>query len=60
MPDKSDKTSSDVKMATNMTVRGHIDALREILGYNGAKIIFRNIGHQEVYDPPRNSTGNRA
>ncbi len=52
MPDKTDKKSSDVEMATNMTVRGHIDALQEIMGYNGAKIIFRNIGQSDVYETP--------
>ncbi len=50
MKNKTDNKNQEDKMATNMTIRGHIDALREILGDNGAKMIFRNIGHPDIFE----------
>lgn len=50
MKNKTDKKNQEDKIATNMTIRGHIDALREILGDNGTKMIFRNIGHPDVFE----------
>lgn len=40
------------KMATNLGVRGGLDAIREILGDNGTKILFRNIGLLHIYENP--------
>ena len=40
------------KMATNLGIRGGLDAIREILGDNGAKILFRNIGLIHIYENP--------
>jgi predicted hydrocarbon binding protein len=52
MQNKNDNNSQAERMATNMTVRAHVDALREILGENGGKMIFRNIGHPDVFKNP--------
>ncbi len=40
------------KMATNMAVRAAIDGIHEIVGDNGAKILFRNIGFSHLYENP--------
>jgi len=50
MKKETDEDNQEEKMATNMTIRGHIDALLEILGDNGTKIIFRNIGHLDIFE----------
>lgn len=44
--------SGEEKMATNLGIRGGLDAIREILGDNGAKILFRNVGLAHVYENP--------
>jgi predicted hydrocarbon binding protein len=38
------------KMATNMSIRAIIDSLNEILGENGAKVIFRKVGLTHLFD----------
>jgi hypothetical protein len=40
------------KMATNMAIRAAIDGIHEIVGENGAKILFRNIGFSHLYENP--------
>jgi len=40
------------KMATNMAIRAAIDGIHEIVGDNGAKILFRNIGFSHIYENP--------
>lgn len=44
--------SEKEKMATNMGIRGVMDAIREILGDNGTKILFRNVGLIHIYENP--------
>jgi len=44
--------SENEKMATNLGIRGGLDAIREILGDNGAKILFRNVGLVHIYENP--------
>lgn len=47
--------SEQEKMATNMSIRAIIDSLNEILGKNGAKIIFRKVGLTHIFDTlPKN------
>ena len=48
--------SEHEKMTTNMAIRGAIDGITEILGENGAKILFRNIGFADLYDNPPDYT----
>jgi hypothetical protein len=52
MGNKTDENTQAERMATNMTIRGHVNALREILGENGGQMIFRNIGHPDVFKTP--------
>ena len=40
------------KMATNIAIRAAIDGIHEIVGDNGAKILFRNIGFSHFYENP--------
>jgi predicted hydrocarbon binding protein len=40
------------KMATNMAIRAAVDGIHEIVGDNGAKILFRNIGFSHIYENP--------
>jgi predicted hydrocarbon binding protein len=44
--------SSDERRATNMSIRAAVDCITEIMGENGAKIIFRNAGAEQIYDNP--------
>ena len=44
--------SNDEKMATNMSIRAAVDCFTEIMGNNGARIIFRNAGFEHIYDNP--------
>jgi len=44
--------SNQVRMATNMSIRAAIDSITEIMGQNGTKIIFRNIGLSHLVDTP--------
>lgn len=44
--------SDQVRMATNMSIRAVIDSITEIMGQNGTKIIFRNIGLSHLVDTP--------
>lgn len=39
-------------MATNMAIRAVIDGIHEIVGDNGARILFRNIGFTQLYEEP--------
>ena len=43
---------SDEKRATNMSIRAAVDCFTEILGNNGARIVFRNAGFEDIYDAP--------
>jgi predicted hydrocarbon binding protein len=43
---------SQEKMATNMSVRAVVDSILEIMGKNGAKVIFRNAGYPQLLDTP--------
>jgi hypothetical protein len=40
------------RMVTNMAIRAAIDGIHEIVGDNGAKILFRNIGFSDLYSQP--------
>ncbi len=40
------------KMTTNMAIRAAIDGIHDIVGDNGAKILFRNIGFSHLYENP--------
>ena len=44
------------KMATNMAIRSVVDGIHEIVGDNGAKILFRNIGMSHIYETPPDYT----
>lgn len=44
--------SNDEKKATNMSIRAAVDCFTEIMGDNGARIIFRNAGFEHIYDNP--------
>ncbi len=44
--------NSDEKKATNMSIRAAVDCFTEIMGENGARIIFRNAGFEKIYDNP--------
>jgi predicted hydrocarbon binding protein len=44
--------ADQVKMATNMSIRSVIDSITEIMGPNGTRIIFRNIGLSHLVDTP--------
>jgi predicted hydrocarbon binding protein len=46
------------KMVTNMSIRGAVDAVTEILGDNGAKILFRSAGFPNLYENPPDYTWN--
>lgn len=40
------------KMTSNMAIRAAVDGVLEIMGDNGAKILFRNIGMENLYEAP--------
>ena len=40
------------KKATNIAIRASLDGIIDILGKNGAKIIFRNAGILHVFENP--------
>jgi predicted hydrocarbon binding protein len=40
------------KMATNMSIRAAVDSITEIMGENGALIIFKDAGLEELYVHP--------
>jgi len=40
------------KMATNMSMRAAVECINEVMGVNGARIIFRNAGTEDVYNSP--------
>ena len=40
------------KMATNMSMRAAVDCVTEVMGENGARIIFRNAGIENLYNSP--------
>jgi predicted hydrocarbon binding protein len=44
--------AEQVKMATNMAIRGAIDAMVEIMGKNGTEVLFRNAGLVHVFQNP--------
>jgi predicted hydrocarbon binding protein len=44
------------KMVTNLAIRSAIDGIHEILGDNGAKILFRNIDMLSLYENPPDYT----
>jgi predicted hydrocarbon binding protein len=44
--------TDDEKMATNMSIRAAVDCVTEIMGENGARIIFKNAGVEDVYNNP--------
>jgi predicted hydrocarbon binding protein len=44
--------SSSEKMATNMAIRGAIDAMAEVMGKNGTEVLFRNAGLLHVFQNP--------
>jgi len=44
--------SSDQKKATNLSIRAAVDCFTEILGNNGARIVFRKAGLEDIYDNP--------
>jgi predicted hydrocarbon binding protein len=44
--------SSGERKATNMSIRAAVDCFTEILGNNGARIVFRNAGFEDIYDAP--------
>jgi predicted hydrocarbon binding protein len=44
--------SSDEKKATNLSIRAAVDCFTEILGKNGARIVFRNAGFERIFDNP--------
>jgi predicted hydrocarbon binding protein len=44
--------SSDERRATNMSIRAAVDCFTEILGNNGARIVFRSAGFENIYDAP--------
>ena len=46
------RMSDQVKMATNMSIRSAIDSITEIMGLNGTRIVFRNIGLSHLVDNP--------
>ena len=43
---------SEEKMVSNIAIRGVLDAILEIMGDNGGRIIFRNIGLSNIYENP--------
>jgi predicted hydrocarbon binding protein len=43
---------SQEKMATNMSVRAVVDSILEIMGTNGAKVIFRDAGYPQLLENP--------
>ncbi len=48
----SSGTTEEVKMASCIAIRAAIDAIKEIVGDNGARILFRNIGFSHLYENP--------
>lgn len=44
--------SDQEKLATCISIRGCVDSIVEIMGQNGAKVIFRAAGHPEFSDQP--------
>jgi len=44
--------SDNEKMATNLSIRAAVDCLTEIMGENGARIVFRNAGVEHIFDNP--------
>ncbi len=44
--------AGDEKMATNMSMRAAVECVTEIMGENGARMIFRNAGIEHVYNSP--------
>jgi predicted hydrocarbon binding protein len=44
--------NDDTKMASNMSIRASLDTIIEIMGDNGAKIIFRCAGIDHIYTTP--------
>jgi predicted hydrocarbon binding protein len=44
--------AADEKMTTNMAIRTTIETVTEIMGSNGARIIFRNAGAENLFDNP--------
>lgn len=45
-------STEEVKMATCMAIRAAVDGINEIVGDNGARILFRNIGFENLYETP--------
>ncbi len=44
--------AEQVKMATNMAIRGAVDAMVEIMGKNGTEVLFRNAGLAHIVQNP--------
>lgn len=44
--------SDQEKMATNISIRASVDGINDILGNNGAKILFRDAGLSHIYETP--------
>jgi predicted hydrocarbon binding protein len=44
--------ADEEKMTTNIAIRAAIETITEIMGVNGARIIFRNAGVEKVFDNP--------
>jgi len=51
MPDYTKIPKTD-RMATNTGIRAAVDGLQEILGSNGAKIVFMNVGQLPLFENP--------
>ena len=50
--ENSSGATEEVKMVSCIAIRAAIDGIQEIIGDNGAKILFRNIGFSHIYDNP--------
>jgi predicted hydrocarbon binding protein len=44
--------TDDEKMVTNMSMRAAVDCITEVMGANGARIIFRNAHLEDLYASP--------
>ena len=49
---KSSNTTDTIRMATNASVRAAIDGLKEIIGDNGTRVVFKKAGLSSFLENP--------